>query len=160
MHDQLAGAGGIVAADRGVVLDQREEGEQLGVGFRGIFLIAHVAAVLIGHAPFVHLLFGALGQQRQAVPIERIAVARPGAQPRQVGRGEPQARVGAGRLLPRRGGGGALRDRRRGGRLRRFGQFKGGARRPAATTGGQQDDGDDEDGENSRHGRLLWMGYH
>ena len=143
VHDQLAGAGGIIAADRGVVLDQREEGEQLGVGFRGVFLIAHIAAVLIGHAPFVHLLFGALGQQRQAVPIERIAVTRPGAQPRQIGRGEPQARVGAGRLVPRRGRSRALRDRRRGGRgFRRFGQFRGGACGPAAA-GGQQDGGDD-----------------
>ena len=93
VHQQGARPAGVVIAGGGVILHQREKGKQLGVALGGVFFIAHIAAVLVGHAAFVHLLLGAFSQQGQAIPVERIAFARPTAQPRQILRREPQTRM-------------------------------------------------------------------
>jgi hypothetical protein len=52
------------------------------------------ASVLRGHAVRVHIGFGVRRRHRQSVLIDRVAGDGPRAQARQVGAGQPQARVG------------------------------------------------------------------
>ena len=62
VHDQGAGAVGIVGARCCIIFYQRQKGEEFGVHLRRILLIAHIATILVGDAPFVHFAFGPFGQ--------------------------------------------------------------------------------------------------
>ena len=62
VHEQGAGAFGIVGADRRVIFHQRQKGKEFSVHLRRILLIAHIATILVGDAPFVHFAFGPFGQ--------------------------------------------------------------------------------------------------
>ena len=126
VHQQRACPLGIIGSCRGVRVYQRHEGEELGVGFGGVFGVGALPAILGGNVAVVHVLFGAVNNRQEAIYKEGIVSRGPAAQAGDIGRCNPQAGVGGGGC--RGGEGGSQRG--------------GGSRRGRGREGGSKGGGD------------------
>ena len=95
VHEQRAGALGVVGARGRVIFNEGHEGEEHGVHFVGVLLPGDAAAVPAGQVARIHLRFGAGGQNCQPVLVHRVAGNGPGAQPGQIAGAHPEAGMAA-----------------------------------------------------------------